>query len=99
MAGTSQRARLKQLPQPIGQRGHVDPTDAHLEAAGAFLRGKVVPTGARPWLDRALAEFSEVEHGYIESARRHGERARVWETATWIIANAIAREERRAAER
>lgn len=88
----SSAAHLVGLPTKMVTGAHVDPNPEHREAADAFLRGAPVQERLIPMLERVVDSFGWAEHGYIEEARRSGEQARIWNTAHWIIANALARE-------
>lgn len=92
--GLSNPPHLAGLPVEFDTAGHVDPSLAHREAADAFLRGAPVDKTLSGLLDRIAGEFGWAEIGYIELAREQGDQSRVWNTAGWIIANAMAREER-----
>lgn len=87
-----QRPRLTQVATPPRPRGHIQPTEAQRAAADTFLRGEPVAATIRTWLERALASFDEIQHNYIDEARRQGEHSLIWDTTGWIVANAIARE-------
>jgi hypothetical protein len=83
--------RVAPLPGP-GQGTHIQPTEAQRAAADSFLREATIEPAMRACLDRAVAGFDDAQQSYVEAARRQGEGSRVWDTAGWIVANAIARE-------
>lgn len=70
---------------------HIDPTMPQRAAADALLRGQSVPAGLEALVERTVAELDEVERFYLQEGRRRGEGTQVWDTAGWMIANAIAR--------
>jgi hypothetical protein len=95
--GSSKPPHLAGLPGEFDPAAHVDPTLEHREASDAFLRGAPVDHKLSGLLDRVVAHFGWAETQHIEQAREQGDQSRVWDTAVWIIANAIAREERQRA--
>lgn len=85
-------SRLSAVPS-AGRARHVYPSEEHLALASAYLRQQSIPQASQPLLTHAVGLFGWAETEYVREARAQGEQSEVWETARWIVANALAREE------
>lgn len=68
----------------------IQPTAEEREIADLFLRKEPLPIEYHEPLKQVLASFEDVDHFYIQEARRHGDRSRIWNTAGWLVAGALA---------